>query len=43
MKTKANFLNIEMVIGDAKTFNFETIKSDLCGILVQSPDNNGYY
>ncbi|CAD8068445.1 unnamed protein product [Paramecium primaurelia] len=40
IKTKAYYLGIDIVVGDAKTYDFKDA-DQYCGVLVQSPDNMG--
>lgn len=39
LKTRADFLDIEVIIGDYKSFQFD---KDICGALVQYPNNDGH-
>ncbi len=41
LKTKAKYLGIKLIISDVRNFNFDSINDELCGVMVQSPDNNG--
>lgn len=40
-KTRAKHMNIEIIIDDPKTFDFDKNSSTLCGALFQNPDNYG--
>jgi glycine dehydrogenase len=39
VKTRAKFLNVEIVVGDHRTYDFAANENSLCGILLQTPDN----
>jgi glycine dehydrogenase len=41
IRTRAYFLNIKVVEGNPETFDFAANKDKICGVLVQSPDNQG--
>ncbi|EAS00676.1 glycine dehydrogenase [decarboxylating] protein (macronuclear) [Tetrahymena thermophila SB210] len=41
VQTRARFLNVEVVVGDHKTYDFAANEEQLCGVLLQTPDNEG--
>lgn len=41
LKTRADLLSIELVVGDYATFDFETRGADLFGVIVQYPGTDG--
>lgn len=41
VKTRAKPLNIEVIVGDPRSFDFEAEAEKFCGALFQNPDNYG--
>ena len=41
VRTRAKYMNIEIIIDDPKTYDFQKHGEELCGALFQNPDNYG--
>ncbi|KAG0239815.1 hypothetical protein BGX31_002475 [Mortierella sp. GBA43] len=41
VQTRAESFNIKIVVGDHRNFDFESIKGDVAGVLIQYPDTRG--
>ncbi len=41
VRTRAKYMNIEIVIDDPHTYDFDNKSAELCGALFQNPDNYG--
>ncbi|KAF9321247.1 hypothetical protein BG003_002757 [Podila horticola] len=41
VQTRAEAFNIKVVVGDHRSFDFESIKGEMAGVLIQYPDTRG--
>ncbi|KAF9367863.1 hypothetical protein CPB97_005207, partial [Podila verticillata] len=41
VQTRAEAFNIKIVVGDHRSFDFESIKGEMAGVLIQYPDTRG--